>query len=241
MFVYPYSHQQSSNIKMWRILTAPFLTVWNPPYSFFNPGYRISDENPETQRVIEGSVGTLLGVWTTFTNVMFSYVGMDIVAATAAESKALPNVESMKMAARKINLRAVTLYTLAVMTASFAVPRDHPFINGGGQSAGSHSVFLIAAVEAGLPGFAHFFNAFYVFSAFTCAINSMYVGSRVLYSLALRGQTGPEFITRRLRNCRSGVPMRAVLATGCVMLVAFMGRSGTAGTVSQQVRKTLGI
>jgi amino acid transporter len=163
---------------------------------------------------------------------MFSYIGMDIVAATAAESRALADSESMKMGARKINIRILTLYALAVTTASFVVPYDHPFINGGGTSVGSSSVFIIAAVEAGLPGLAQFFNGMFAFSAFACAINSLYVASRVLHTLALRGQTGPEFITRRLRACRSGVPVRAVIVTSGLMLIAYMGRSGSPGSVS---------
>jgi amino acid permease len=126
-------------------------------------------------------------------NIIFSYVGMDIVAATAAESKELANAESMKMAARKISLRIIILYCLAVLVGSFMVPDNHPFINGGGQSVGSHSIFIIAVVEAGIPAAAHFFNAIFTFSSFTCAINSMYVASRVLHTLALRDQTGPEF------------------------------------------------
>lgn len=169
----------------------------------------------------------------TFINVAFSYVGMDIFAATAAESRILANAEGMKMAARKINIRIVTLYAFAVLMASFAVPTDHPFINGAlGQSIGSRSIFLIAVVEAGMPNAAHFYNSVFVFSSFTCAINSMYNASRVMHTLALRGQTGPEFITRRLRQCRSGVPTRTVLVTSLVMMIGFMGRSGSPGTVS---------
>lgn len=164
-------------------------------------------------------------------NVIFSYVGMDIFAATAAESKALSNSESIKMASRKISLRIVTLYTLTMLTASFVVPADHPFINGGGQSVGAHSLFIIAVVEAGIPNAAHFFNAMFVFSAFTCAINSSYVASRVLHTLALQGQTGPEFITSRLRRCHNGVPIRAVLVTCFLMLVGYMGRTGAPGQV----------
>ena len=164
---------------------------------------------------------------------MFSYIGMDIMAATAAESRALADVEAMKMAARKINLRVVTLYSLAVMTASFVVPMDHPFLNGEATSVSARSVFIIAVVEAGMPKLAHFFNAVFVFSAFTCAINSMYIATRVLHTLALRGQTGPEFIARRLRQCRMGVPVRAVLVTGAVMMIAYMGRSGNPGAVSR--------
>lgn len=165
---------------------------------------------------------------------MFSYVGMDIVAATAAESRALADSEAMKMAARKINIRILTLYALTVTTASFVVPSDHAFMNGAGvgtSSISARSIFIIAAVEAGLPALAQFFNAMFVVSAFTCAINSLYVASRVLHTLALRGQTGPEFITRRLRACSSGVPVRAVVATALMMLIAYMGRSGAPGSV----------
>ncbi|PQE07454.1 proline-specific permease protein [Rutstroemia sp. NJR-2017a BBW] len=200
---------------------------WSSPWGFFNHVYHVRGESGEVQREITGGTGSFLGMWTTIINVIFSYTGMDIVAATAAESKALANAESMKMAARKICIRIVTLYTMAMITASFVVPYTHPFINGKGQSVGAHSIFVIAVVEAGLPAAAHFFNAIFVFASFTCAINSMYVASRVLHTLALQDQTGPEFITRRLRQTRSGVPIRAVLATAAMALVAFMGRTGT--------------
>ncbi len=178
---------------------------------------------------------------TTIIHVIFSYVGMDIIAATAAESRALADAESMKMGVRKINLRIITLYSLAMLMGSFVVPRDHPFINGQSTSLGASSIFTIAVVEAGLPAAAHFFNAIFVFSSFTCAVNSTYVASRVLYTLALQDQTGPEFITRRLRQCRSGVPIRAVLVTSAMLLIAYMGRSGVPGVVSvaQSVFKSL--
>ncbi|KAH6684577.1 proline-specific permease [Halenospora varia] len=202
---------------------------WNSPYHFFNKQYQVKDSDGNLQRTITGSIGTFLGIWTTFVKIMFAYIGMDIMAATAAESRALADAESMKMAARKINIRIITLYALSVLAASFVVPMDHPFINGKGQSVGSHSVFIIAVVEAGLPAAAHFFNAIFVFSSFTCAINSMWVASRVLHTLALRDQTGPDFITERLKRCHSGVPVRAVLATAAMMLVGFMGRTGAPG------------
>lgn len=202
---------------------------WSSPFTFFNHNYKVKDENGNLERVITGGLGTFLGVWTTFVGTMFSYVGMDIVVATAAESKALPDSESMKMAARKINIRIIVLYVLALLAASFVVPTNHPFLNGEGQSIGSHSVFIIAVVEAGIPTAAHFFNAVFVFASFTCAINSMYVASRVLHTLALRDQTGPDFITDRLKKTHSGVPMRAVLVTGFLMCLAFMGRTGAPG------------
>lgn len=188
---------------------------------------------------ITGTVGTFLNMWTALINSIFAYTGMDILVATAAESKALSDAESMKMGARKINLRVVILYVLAVLTASFVVPRDHPFINGKAQSSGAGSLFVIAAVEAGLPNMAQFINAMFVFSAFTCAINAVYVASRVMHTLALLGYTGPEWITRRLRACRGGVPIRAVLVTGTLMLIAFIGRTGGTGVVSIERHQSL--
>ncbi|KAH7311903.1 proline-specific permease [Rhexocercosporidium sp. MPI-PUGE-AT-0058] len=202
---------------------------WDSPYSFFNPTYHIKDEDGHLQRDITGTIGTFLAMWTTIVHAIFAYVGMDIIASTAAESKSLADAESMKMGARKINLRIITLYALAMLTVSFVVPRDHEFLNGKAQSVGAKSPFIIAVVEAGIPSAAHFFNAIFVFSSFTCAINSMYVASRVLHTLALQDQTGPEFIARRLRACRSGVPIRAVLVTAAMMLIGFMGRTGTPG------------
>ncbi|KAI9896802.1 hypothetical protein N3K66_007824 [Trichothecium roseum] len=202
---------------------------WNTPYRFFKQGYQFVNQQGEEQDEITGSLGTLLGVWSTLINVMFSYVGMEIFAATAAESRALSDSESIKMAARKINIRIITLYSFTVLLASFVVRTDHPMLRGEGQSVGARSLFIIAVVEAGMPAVAHFFNAMFVFSSCTCAINSMYIASRVLHTLALRGQTGPDFITRRLRLCGSGVPIRTVLVTGGMMLIGFMGRSGSPG------------
>lgn len=208
---------------------APGTKYWNDPYSFFWSTYDVRDEAGFVQRTIKGSIGAFLNMWTTIIGVIFSYTGMDIIAATASESKSLSDAESMKMAVRKLNMRVVTLYCLTILTASFAVPRDHPFINGEGSSASSHSLFIIAAVEAGLPHLAHFFNAMFVFSAFSCAINTLYVASRVLHTMALLGYTGPEWITKRLRATRTGVPVRAVLASGSLLLVGYVGRTGGPG------------
>ncbi|KAH8586175.1 proline-specific permease [Bisporella sp. PMI_857] len=202
---------------------------WDRPYSLFNNIYQVKGDDGVVQRSITGSAGTFLGLWSGILKSSFSFVGMEIVAATAAESRSLADAESMKMAARKISLRITILYVIAVLVASFLVPYNHPFINGGGQSVGSSSLFIIAVVEAGIPSAAHFFNAIFVLSSFTCAVNATYVASRVLHTLALRDQTGPEFITRRLRQCTSGVPVRSVLVTGAMMLIGYMGRTGSPG------------
>ena len=114
-------------------------------------------------------------------NVIYSYVAVDIFAATAAESKSLADSECMKMAARKITLRIVILYVLAMLTCSFLVPYDHPFLNGEAVSLATESPFVIAVVEAGLPAAGEFFNGMYLFSSFTCAVNSVYVALSLIH------------------------------------------------------------
>jgi yeast amino acid transporter len=159
---------------------------------------------------------------------------MDMVAIPAAESRTLGDPESMKLAARKISLRITVLYTLAVLTGTFLVRTDHPFINGAGASVSDKSIFIIAVVEAGIPAAAHFFNAMFLFSVLTSATANLYVSSRILHSLALLDQTGPEFITRRLRQCYSGVPVKAVYASAAMMLLGYMGTSGAPGQVRRR-------
>ncbi|EZF68454.1 hypothetical protein H105_08974 [Trichophyton soudanense CBS 452.61] len=195
------------------------------PHSFFNPEYHIKNKDGSV-RVIDGGLGRFLGVWcvpNASVNVIYSYVAVDIFAATAAESKSLADSECMKMAARKITLRIVILYVLAMLTCSFLVPYDHPFLNGEAVSLATESPFVIAVVEAGLPAAGEFFNGMYLFSSFTCAVNSVYVASRVMHTLALRDQTGPEFITKRLQQCHAGVPTRAVLATVAILALGYLG------------------
>jgi yeast amino acid transporter len=164
---------------------------------------------------------------------------MDTVAIPAAESRTLGDPETMKLAARKISLRIVMLYTLAVFTGSFLVRTDHPFINGEETSVGDSSIFVIAVVEAGIPSAAHFFNAMFLFSALTSGTTDLYVSSRILHSLALQDQTGPEFITRRLRQCYNGVPVKAVFASAAMMLIGYMGTSGGPGQVRRHLCKIM--
>lgn len=211
-------------------------TYWDDPFSFFNSGFNVTTNG--NNRVITGATGRLLGTWSACLQAMFSYLGMEIVSIPAAESRALADPDCNKMATRKTSLRIITLYTIALFTVSFLVPANHPFINGKHTSEGASSLFVIAVVEAGIPAAAHFFNAVFLFSALTSSSTNLYVASRVLHTLALRDQTGPEFITRRLRRCRSGVPVRALLISGVMMLIAYMGSTGTSNVRLTQISST---
>ncbi|KAI9773681.1 MAG: hypothetical protein M1840_006955 [Geoglossum simile] len=174
--------------------------------------------------VFTGDKGRLLGLWSGMTNCVFSYIGMDIVAAAAAENKSQGNSESIKMATRKINLRIILLYFFAIVTASFPVAYDdkHLLITNHGLKSAASSPFMIAIFNAGIPVLPHILNAFFIFSSSSAGINSLYAASRTLHALASSDRVVGGPIAKRLRLTVRGVPMVAVLTSASFGLLAFM-------------------
>ncbi|KAH0536832.1 hypothetical protein FGG08_006330 [Glutinoglossum americanum] len=174
--------------------------------------------------VYEGDKGRLLGLWSGMTTAIFSYIGMDIVAATAAETKFQGNSESIKMATRKISLRILLLYFFAIVTVSFPVAYDDPhlLVTNHGLKSGASSPFMIAIYNAGIPVLPHILNAFFIFSSSSAGINALYVASRTLHALAVSGRVWEGPVARRLRLTKFGVPMVAVLGSASFGLLAFM-------------------
>jgi amino acid transporter len=158
------------------------------------------------------------------TTAIFSYIGMDIVAATAAENKFQGNSESIKMATRKISLRIILLYFFAIVTASFPVAYDDPHLlqTNHGLKSGASSPFMIAIFNAGIPVLPHLLNAFFIFSSSSAGINALYVASRTLHALAVSGRVFDGPIARRLKLTVFGVPMVAVFTSSSFGLLAFM-------------------
>jgi yeast amino acid transporter len=155
---------------------------------------------------------------------IWSYLGMDIVSVTAAETKGYGDPESIKMATRKISLRILLIYFFCIVTISFAVPSDDPHLlqSNHGYKSGASSPFMIAIVNAGIPTLPHILNAFFIFSSSSAGINSLYVSSRTLHAMAVEGRVLDGFITRRLKRTNYGVPMYAVFASAAFGLLPFM-------------------
>ncbi|KAI9770162.1 MAG: hypothetical protein M1839_003264 [Geoglossum umbratile] len=174
--------------------------------------------------VFTGDTGRLLGLWSGMTNAVFSYIGMDIVAAAAAENKSQGNSESIKMATRKINLRIILLYFFAIVTVSFPVAYDdrHLIFSNHGLKSGTSSPFMIAIFNAAIPVLPHILNAFFIFSSSSAGINSLYTASRTLHALASSGRVLEGPIARRLRLTSRGVPVVSVLTSASFGLLAFM-------------------
>jgi yeast amino acid transporter len=158
------------------------------------------------------------------TSSIFSYVGMDLVAVTAAETRGFGDSESIKIATRKISLRVIIFYFLASVAVSFPVAYDDPNLltSNRGLASAASSPFTIAIYNAGIPVLPHILNAFLIFSSTATGISGLYGASRTLHALAVSGRVLDGPVARSLQITHSGVPVVAVLASGIFGFLAFM-------------------
>lgn len=167
------------------------------------------------------------------TRAIFSYIGMDAVAATAYETRGFGNSENIKMSFRKISIRVILLYFFAIVAQSFPVAYDdtHLSFSNHGLASGASSPFMIAIVNAGIKGLPHILNGFFIFSSSSSGANSLYVASRTLHALAVERKVFDGPIQRQLRLTSYGVPLVAVGASASFGLLAFMSTKATSTQV----------
>lgn len=219
--------------------------TYDSPYSFGSKNITLSRAGTDGSLVIVGGGGgRLLAMWTGMTTAIFSMIGFEGVAVTAAENKDLRRNETIKIATRKISLRVFVLYTLCVFVGGLNVPYSdeylHDFVSSSIRS-GQHSVFILAAVRANLHGWPNFFNGFFIFSATTSGINSLYISSRLLHAMASNPQAWPswsiaEVVRSRLVRTHYGVPLAAVFLSWLFGLLAFMSVGNSAPQVTSILR-----
>ena len=221
--------------------------TYDQPYSFIAQNYTLQEDptRQESNIVVTGSLGQLAGVWSAMTTIIFSVIGFDTVAVTAAENRDLQRNESLKIAARKISMRITILYSLACFVVGLNVPytdenlRDFTFSS---IKSGEHSAFILAAVRNHLRGWPSFFNGFFIFSAAVAAMNALYCASRTLHALACVQEAWPwwaESIRWRLARTTAGVPMGAVLTSWFFGLIAFLSVNQYPSQVRHKRFKTL--
>ncbi|KAH0542303.1 hypothetical protein FGG08_003330 [Glutinoglossum americanum] len=204
--------------------------AYDYPFSFRSQNITLRGGLQGHDKVISGSTGTFLAVWTAITTVIFSMIGFESVPITAAECKDLSKNETVKMATRKISLRIVILYTLGTLVVGFNVPYTDPNLRDNAVNSirgGQNSAFMLAAVRDHIRGWPHFFNAFFIFSATTSGVNSLYLSSRILHALAETADAWPdnyyvEELRVRLNRTTFGVPHAAVFTSWLFGLLAFL-------------------
>lgn len=149
------------------------------------------------------------GVWMAVLMALFSFMGLEFVVGTASEAK--DPKTAIPAALRTMAARLFLFYILAL----FIIVAFLPWTESGAKVV-TESPFVKMFASAGIPYAAGIMN-FVVASAALSAMNtSIYLGSRMLFSLARGGYAPRAFGELNAQH----VPMRATILTGVFILLA---------------------
>ncbi len=146
------------------------------------------------------------GVWLAQAMVVFSYIGVEVVAVASGEAR--QPERTIPLALRSMVLRLILFYVGAMAVLVAIVPWDRVGLE--------ESPFVTLFRRMGVPGATHVMN-FVVLTAALSSINAnLYLVSRTLFSLA-RGGYAPAWAGRVSPR---GAPVYALLASTPGMLAA---------------------
>ncbi|GAA5983478.1 hypothetical protein JCM11641_005822 [Rhodosporidiobolus odoratus] len=164
---------------------------------------------------IEGATGRFLGFWAVLIQASFSYIGTEIVAIAAGETK--DPRRTLPRAVKAVYIRILLFYILGVFITGLLVPSNDERLKLGTGTAAS-APFVIAITDSGIKALPSIINAALLTSAWSAASSDLYTSSRALYGLALNNQA-PAFL--KATN-RWGLPWICVVI-GCLFaLLSFM-------------------
>ena len=156
-----------------------------------------------------------LGWVSSLINAAFTYQGTELVGITAGEAanprKAVPK------AINKVVFRIFLFYIGSLFFIGLLVPYNEPALSST-TSVIASSPFVISIQNAKTKVLPDIFNAVVMCTIISAANSNVYVGSRILYSLAHTGNA-PKifgFVTKQ------GVPYMGVLCTALIGLLAFL-------------------
>ena len=154
------------------------------------------------------------GVWQAIVFVIFSYIGVEVVAVTAGEAE--NPQQAVPRAMRSMVGRLIIFYIGAIMILVGVVPWTE--LQGKLESSPFVKVFQLV----GIPAATHIMN-FVVLTAALSSINcNLYLVTRMLFSLA-RGGYAPKVFGQVNRR---GTPVNALLAsTGGLAIAVWMAEA----------------
>ncbi|KAL2163376.1 hypothetical protein VTH06DRAFT_5433 [Thermothelomyces fergusii] len=182
------------------------------------------DPGPFVEYIATGNWGKFLGFWAVMTGAVFSFAGVESLAMAAAETTN-PR-EAIPRACKRVFVRIVLFYMLAVLVVGMLVPSNDDRLDGSGSTV-AQSPFVIAASQAGISAIPSVVNAVVITSAWSASNQALLAGTRVLYGLAVKRQAPSVF----LRTTPWGTPYVCVLLFTAFMFLSFMSLSEAAITV----------
>lgn len=175
----------------------------------------------------KGATGRFLAFWSSMVNAVFAYLGTELVGVTVGEAQ-----NPRRNVPRAIKLtfwRIAVFYICSVFLLGMVVPYNSPelaFANKNKNSA-SASPFVVAVKLAGITFLPGFLNACILIFVFSASNSDLYIASRTIHGLALKGQA-PKFLAKTNKH---GVPYYALGASALFCLLAFMNVSGNSKQV----------
>lgn len=137
--------------------------------------------------------------------VMFSFLGAEIVTIAASESK--NPVQETRRAIKSVVWRICLFYIGSIFLIVCLVPWNDPLLGQAGYGSYRRTLELL-----GIPGVQWLMNFVVLTSVSSCFVSGHYTASRMLYSLAQRGDAPKLFKQTRGK----GTPVFAVFAS-CVI------------------------
>ncbi|KAJ5619167.1 hypothetical protein N7510_003151 [Penicillium lagena] len=170
---------------------------------------------------ITGPTGHFLGFLSSFVNASFSFIGVETVVITAAESvdphRAIPK------AARRVTYRIAFFYVLGALLIGIIVNPNNKALVSAADNANS-SPFVIAIKEAGISALPSIVNACILVAAWSAGNSYCWVGSRMIVAMTTDHQL-PQIFGRVNKK---GVPYVAVFTAWLFGPLAYLslGKGG---------------
>ncbi|KAK0250719.1 amino acid transporter [Friedmanniomyces endolithicus] len=169
----------------------------------------------------KGSLGKFLAVWSTMVTAVFAFLGTELIGVTVGEAQ-----NPRRNVPRAIKLtfwRIVIFYIVSVFLLGLNVAYNDPLLTGATKKSNSAaaSPFVVAIQIAGIKGLPGFLNACILIFVFSAANSDLYIASRTIHGLALKGQAPRFLATTDMR----GVPVYGLALSALVCCIAFLNIS----------------